>query len=202
MSTQTSLPPEQLLHKSHEKWHSPSRILSCSLTSLLCLKDLLHMSQKIALRHFVSVDVALRHNILWMIFYTHSTKMEPPQYVCPDVFHHDTLLLTIPNSHHTKLGTIHCGFSDPLSDSVTAWMTFTHITQIRMLTLVCWVSDLQYHGDTVPTIMSVQCSNISMWFTSRTNQLFALNLCFFKYKYNLEKGGKNVQSNKCQYVIT
>jgi len=37
----------------------------------------------------------------------------------------------------------------------------------------------QYHGDTVSTIMSVQCSNISKWFTSRNNQLLALNLCFF-----------------------
>jgi len=55
-----------------------------------------------------------------MIFYTHSTKMEAPQYVCRVVFHHDTFLLTIPNSHHTKFGTVHCGFSDAPSDSVAA----------------------------------------------------------------------------------
>jgi len=49
-----------------------------------------------------------------------------------------------------------------------------------------WVSG----KDTVPTIMSVQHSIFSMWSTSRTDQLSALNLCFFWYKYNLEKEGK------------
>jgi len=83
-----------------------------------------HVTQK-----WVCVDVALRHNILWMIFYTHSTKMEAPQYVCTDVFHHDTFLLMIPNSHHTKLGAVHCGLSDAPSGSVTTWMIFyTHHT--------------------------------------------------------------------------
>jgi len=82
-----------------------------------------------AIPHFVRVDVTFKHSILWMIFYTHSTKMESPQYVCADVFHRNTVLLTNLNSHHTKLGVVHCRFSDAPSDSVAAWMIFyTHHT--------------------------------------------------------------------------
>jgi hypothetical protein len=77
-----------------------------------------------AVTHYVCVDIALRHSILWMNFYTHCTKMEAPKYVCTDVFQRGTVLLKIPYSHLTKLGDVHCGFSDTPSDSVAAWVNF------------------------------------------------------------------------------
>jgi len=116
-----------------------------------------HVTQK-----WVCVDFALRHNILWMIFYTLSTKMDAPQYVCTDVFHHDTLLLMIPNSHHTKLGAVHCGFSDAPSDSVTTWMIFyTHHTNKNISVHVSlhslpskWLTN---------NIMGILCPTLSLW---------------------------------------